>query len=110
MSASSAAAVELPARSHRGFLDLLVEVDAVLRNAAVEPEIQELIQFLQRMGAIIEPAEGRRCVIDGVERLQPSRQQVAGDRVEAFSYLAAGIATRGKVAVLGCDPSLCRLR
>ena len=77
----------------------------VLSNAAVEPEIQELIQFLQRMGAIIERSDGRRYVIDGVERLDPSRQRTAGDRVEAFSYLAAGIATQGKVAVLGCDPS-----
>lgn len=77
----------------------------VLNNAAVEPEIQELIQFLQRMGAIIERTEGRRYVIDGVERLEPSQQHTAGDRVEAFSYLAAGIATRGKVAVVGCDPS-----
>ena len=84
---------------------VLAEGRTVLHKAAVEPEIQELIQFLQRMGAIIEPAEGRRYVIDGVQRLQPSRQHVAGDRVEAFSYLAAGIATRGKVAVLGCDPS-----
>ncbi len=77
----------------------------VLDNAAVEPEIAELVQFLQCMGAIIERADGRRYIIDGVERLEPGRQRTAGDRVEAFSFLVAGIATRGKVAVLGCDPS-----
>lgn len=76
----------------------------ILQNAAVEPEVQELIQFLQRMGAIIERTDGRRYVIDGVAELQPSQQHIAGDRVEAFSYLAAGIATQGKVAVVGCDP------
>ena len=76
----------------------------ILQNAAVEPEIQDLIQFLQRMGAIIERTDDRRFVIDGVAELQPSRQHIAGDRVEAFSYLAAGIATQGKVAVVGCDP------
>ena len=76
----------------------------ILQNAAVEPEVQELIQFLQRMGAVIERTDGRRYVIDGVAELQPSQQHIAGDRVEAFSYLAAGIATRGNVAVVGCDP------
>ena len=76
----------------------------ILHNAALEPEIQELVQYLQRMGAIIERADGRRYVIDGVESLEPSRQHIAGDRVEAFSYLVAGIATQGKVAVMGCDP------
>lgn len=77
----------------------------ILNNAAVEPEIQDLVQFLQRMGAIIDQGDHRRYVIDGVEALQPARQHTAGDRVEAFSYLTAGIATQGKVAVVGCDPA-----
>ena len=77
----------------------------ILNNAAVEPEIQDLVQFLQRMGAIIDQGDNRRYVIDGVEVLQPARQHTAGDRVEAFSYLTAGIATQGKVAVIGCDPA-----
>ena len=84
---------------------VLAQGRTILHNAAVEPEIQELVQFLQRMGAIIERADGRRYVIDGVPRLEPSQQHTAGDRVEAFSYLVAGIATQGKVAVEGCDPA-----
>ena len=83
---------------------VLAQGRTILHNAAVEPEVQELVQFLQRMGAIIDQADGRRYVIDGVRRLEPSQQHIAGDRVEAFSYLAAGIATKGKVAVTGCDP------
>ena len=84
---------------------VLAQGRTILHNAAVEPEVQELVLFLQRMGAIIDQADGRRYVIDGVGSLQPSRQHLAGDRVEAFSYLAAGIATKGRVAVIGCDPS-----
>ena len=77
----------------------------VLHNAAVEPEVQELVLFLQRMGAIVEQTEGRRYVIDGVAPLDAAQQAACGDRVEGFSYLAAGIATGGKVAVRGCDPA-----
>ena len=84
---------------------VLAQGRTILHNAAIEPEIEELVGLLQRMGAIIERADGRRYVIDGVTSLQPSRQRTAGDRVEAFSYLVAGIATQGRVAVTGCDPS-----
>ena len=57
------------------------------------------------MGAIIDRADERRYVIDGVTSLQPADQRIAGDRVEAFSYLAAGTATKGKVTTVGFDPS-----
>ena len=83
---------------------VLAQGRTILHNAAIEPEVQELVLFLQRMGAIIDQADGRRYVIDGVASLQPTQQRIAGDRVEAFSYLAAGIATQGKVAVIGCEP------
>lgn len=84
---------------------VLAQGRTILHNAAVEPEVQDLVQFLQQMGAIIDQTDNRCYVIDGVASLQPARHHIAGDRVEAFSYLAAGIATGGKVAVLGCDPS-----
>ena len=77
----------------------------ILHNAAVEPEVGELVGFLSRMGAIIDRTDHRRYVIDGVASLQPAVQRIAGDRVEAFSYLVAGIATKGKVKVTGCDLS-----
>ena len=84
---------------------VLAQGRTILHNAAIEPEVEELVGLLPRMGAIIERADGRRDAIDGVRALQPGRQRTAGDRVEAFSYLVAGIATQGKVAVTGCDPS-----
>ena len=83
---------------------VLAQGRTILHNAAVEPEVDELVEFLSRMGAIIDRTDHRRYVIDGVTALQPASQRIAGDRVEAFSYLTAGIATNGKVTTVGCDP------
>jgi UDP-N-acetylglucosamine 1-carboxyvinyltransferase len=74
----------------------------VLENAATEPEVIELALYLQRMGARIELRPDRRFVIEGVTRMQGAEHSLQGDRIEAFSYLAAGLATGGKVRVFGC--------
>jgi UDP-N-acetylglucosamine 1-carboxyvinyltransferase len=74
-----------------------------LENAAIEPEVVELALFLQRMGARIELQPDRRFVIEGVPRLTGARQRVGGDRIEAFSYLVAGLATGGRVRIQGCS-------
>jgi UDP-N-acetylglucosamine 1-carboxyvinyltransferase len=81
---------------------VLAEGKTVLRNAATEPEVVELALFLQRMGAHIELSPDRRIVIEGVERLRGATTRLAGDRLEAFSYLVAGLITGGEVRVHGC--------
>ena len=78
------------------------EGKTVLRNAATEPEVVELALFLQRMGAHIELSPDRRIVIEGVEKLKGASTRLAGDRLEAFSYLVAGLITGGEVRVHGC--------
>ncbi|MBE1535719.1 UDP-N-acetylglucosamine 1-carboxyvinyltransferase [Actinomadura algeriensis] len=78
------------------------EGKTVIRNAATEPEIIELALFLQRMGARISFAPDRRIVVEGVERLGGAQTRLDGDRIEAFSYLVAGLVTRGEVRVHGC--------
>ena len=80
----------------------LAEGRTVLNNAATEPEIIELALFLQRMGARVELSPGRRFVVDGVDRLQGATTRLQGDRLEAFSYLVAGLVTGGQVRVGGC--------
>ncbi len=80
----------------------LAEGRTTLENAATEPEIIELALLLQRMGANLELRPGRRFVIEGVERLHGATSTLAGDRLEAFSYLVAGLATGGEVRVGGC--------
>ena len=74
----------------------------VLENAAVEPEVVELALFLQRMGAVIELRADRRFVIEGKPALGSARQRLGGDRIEAFSYLVAGLVTGGRVTITGC--------
>jgi UDP-N-acetylglucosamine 1-carboxyvinyltransferase len=74
----------------------------VLHNAAIEPEVIELALFLQRMGARLEMRPDRRFVIEGVESLRGATTTLEGDRIEAFSYLVAGLMTRGEVHVAGC--------
>jgi UDP-N-acetylglucosamine 1-carboxyvinyltransferase len=81
---------------------VLAEGRTVLRNAAMEPEVTELALFLQRMGARIGFSPDRRIVVEGVERLGGAATRLQGDRLEAFSYLVAGLMTGGQVHVAGC--------
>ncbi|HEX2298475.1 MAG TPA: UDP-N-acetylglucosamine 1-carboxyvinyltransferase [Pseudonocardiaceae bacterium] len=81
---------------------VLAEGKTVVKNAAMEPEVVELALFLQRMGARIELSPDRRIVIEGVDRLRGASTWLNGDRIEAFSYLAAGLVTGGEVRVHGC--------
>lgn len=83
----------------------LAEGRTVLTGAATEPEVLELALFLQRMGARIQRQPGRRFVIDGVERTRGAETTLAGDRLEAFSYLVAGLISGGQVRVKGCPQS-----
>lgn len=80
----------------------MAEGRTVLSNAATEPEIHEMALFLQRMGARIELRPGRKYVVEGVERLHGATTTLSGDRIEAFSYLVAGLVTGGAVRVAGC--------
>ncbi|WP_245930125.1 UDP-N-acetylglucosamine 1-carboxyvinyltransferase [Allonocardiopsis opalescens] len=81
---------------------VLAQGKTVLRGAALEPEIIDLALFLQRMGARIEMSPDRRFVIEGVDRLHGATTTLGGDRLEAFSYLVAGLITGGEVRVHGC--------
>ncbi len=82
---------------------VLAEGRTVIHNAATEPEVVELALFLQRMGAHIALRPDRRFVIEGVESLTGASAHLQGDRLEAFSYLVAGLMTGGEVRVGGCN-------
>lgn len=82
---------------------VLAEGRTMLDGAATEPEVIELALFLQRMGARIELQPNRRMIIEGVPKLTSASHNLAGDRIEAFSYLVAGLVTRGNVRVYGCS-------
>lgn len=71
----------------------------ILTNAAVEPEIIDLIKFLQKMGAIIEISTDRKITIEGVEKLNGAEHTVIPDRNQAASFACAGIASKGDVFI-----------
>ena len=75
----------------------------VIKNAAVEPEIQNLVGFLQSMGAIIYQDEYRTWIIDGVDDFHGSSYWVINDRIEAASFGCLAVATGGDVFVHGAD-------
>lgn len=70
-----------------------------IHNAAIEPEIMDLIMFLQKMGAIIDVKTDRTIVITGVEELHSVEHSVIPDRLEAASFACAAIASRGDITV-----------
>jgi UDP-N-acetylglucosamine 1-carboxyvinyltransferase len=74
-----------------------------LRNAAVEPEILDLVAVLQKMGAIISVHTDRVFRIQGVERLRGFVHRALPDRIEAASWASAALATGGDIDVLGAQ-------
>jgi UDP-N-acetylglucosamine 1-carboxyvinyltransferase len=72
-----------------------------LRNAAVEPEIGDLIAVLQKMGAIISVHTDRLIRVEGVPGLHGFRHRPLPDRLEAASWACAALATGGDVTVRG---------
>jgi UDP-N-acetylglucosamine 1-carboxyvinyltransferase len=77
----------------------LAEGTTYLNNAAVEPEIIDMILMLQKMGAVIDVLTDRRIVIKGVEKLGGAVHRVLPDRLEAASLACAAIASKGEVIV-----------
>jgi UDP-N-acetylglucosamine 1-carboxyvinyltransferase len=76
---------------------VLAEGRTILENAAREPEVVDLANFLVAMGAEIRGAGTDTIVIDGVETLHGSHYDVLPDRIEAGTYLVAGAITGGRV-------------
>jgi len=76
----------------------------VIDNAALEPEVDDLIALLRAMGARIERTAERRIEIEGVDRLGGAAHRVLGDRLEAETFAIAAAITRGDVLLRGIDP------
>ncbi|RKY28401.1 MAG: UDP-N-acetylglucosamine 1-carboxyvinyltransferase [Planctomycetota bacterium] len=78
----------------------LAEGRTVVENAACEPEIQDLAEFLNAMGARISGIGTPRLTIEGVEELGGCRYDVIPDRIEAGTFLVAGAMTRGDLRLV----------
>jgi len=84
----------------------LAEGKTVIENAAREPEVVDLANFLISMGAKIEGAGTARITIEGVEKLTGTSYQVLPDRIETGTYLVATVLTGGRVKLKGTDATL----
>ncbi len=82
----------------------LAEGTTIIENAAKEPEIVDLANYLNKMGAKISGAGTSILRIEGVERLQPAEHTVVPDRIETGTLLIAGAITGGEVTVTNCVP------
>jgi UDP-N-acetylglucosamine 1-carboxyvinyltransferase len=77
----------------------------VLRNAAKEPEVQDLADMLRSMGAEIEGDGTDTIVIRGREELGPAQEhEIIPDRIESGTFMIAAAMTRGEVHIEGCRP------
>ena len=76
----------------------------IIDNAAIEPEITQLAEYLVAMGAVIEGVGTTHLEIEGVESLQPGRVEVIADRIEAATYLVAGAISLGDVTITDSRP------
>jgi UDP-N-acetylglucosamine 1-carboxyvinyltransferase len=76
----------------------------VIKNAAREPEVGNLIDMLNGMGAEIEGRDTDRLTVHGVDRLKPATITIIPDRIETGTYLIAVAATGGEVRIENCRP------
>jgi len=85
---------------------VLAEGTTIIENAAREPEVKDLANFLSMLGANIQGAGTNRIVIEGVDRLGGGRYAVLPDRIEAGTYLTAAALTRGHIKIKKISPDI----
>ena len=77
-----------------------------LRNCASEPEVQDLIDFLKKLGCNINQIGKRSIDIIGVKKLKPTIHRVIFDRIEAGTYIIAAALTNGKIKITNVNPKI----
>jgi len=83
---------------------VLSEGTTTITNAAMEPEIEDLAKFLNKMGAKIEGAGTNIIKITGVKQLKQVSYKIMPDRIETGTYLCMAAITGGKIKVLNAEP------
>ena len=82
----------------------LAEGVTTLQNVAKEPEIKDLAEFLNKMGAKIDGAGTDLIKITGVKQLHGAEFSIPADRIEAGTYLVAAVVTQGDILIENIDP------
>src|SRR6476660_1778227 len=83
----------------------LAEGETIMQNCAREPEVADLANLLNKMGAQIEGAGTSTIRVKGVSQLHGTKHRIIPDRIEAATFIIAGAMTGGDLNVAGCDPS-----
>jgi len=83
---------------------VLAQGTTVLKNAAREPEVEDLARFLTTLGANITGAGTDTIIIEGVQSLSGGEYHILPDRIEAGTYLAAAACTSGRIKVKNVQP------
>jgi UDP-N-acetylglucosamine 1-carboxyvinyltransferase len=83
----------------------LAEGETVLENCAREPEVADLADLLNKMGARITGAGTATIRVQGVSKLHGAKHRIIPDRIEASTFLIAGALTGGDINIVGCDPN-----
>ena len=82
----------------------LADGETVMRNCAREPEVADLADLLNKMGARIEGAGTPTIRIRGVSRLRGAKHRIIPDRIEAATFIIAGALTDGDLKISNCEP------
>ena len=79
----------------------------IIHNAAREPEVRDLAELLNKMGARVRGAGTPKIEIDGVEALGGAQHTIIPDRIETGTFIVAGAITRGELEIKDCNPEHC---
>ena len=82
----------------------LADGETIMQNCAREPEVADLADLLNKMGAKIQGAGTSTIRVQGVTKLHGARHRIIPDRIEAGTFIIAGALTAGDLNVVGCDP------
>src|SRR5262249_8553782 len=83
----------------------LAEGETTMQNCAREPEVADLADLLNKMGAKIEGAGTATIRVKGVERLRGAKHRIIPDRIEAATFIIASALTDGDLNVTECNPA-----
>ena len=83
----------------------LAEGETIMQNCALEPEVADLADLLNKMGAQIEGAGTSTIRIKGVSKLRGAKHRIIPDRIETGTFITAAALTGGDVNVTNCDPA-----
>ncbi len=83
---------------------VLAKGKTTIKNAACEPEIEDLAELLNKMGARIKGAGGETIEIEGVENLGSAEHTIIPDRIETGTFIVAAAITNGELEIKNCRP------